>query len=108
MLYLDASRALTCHGCGQVGSAPSPEDEAARRRSTGFYLFHDAHGAARVACCRCQQILPDAPSMRLGRVDGASVSRLDRGALESNERSVMAQSALYARTELDPPHKAGD
>ncbi len=60
LLFLDASRALSCSGCGQIGPMPSASDDAAaaRRRSTGFYLFADANGGARVACCRCQQIQP--------------------------------------------------
>ena len=58
MLFLDASRALTCHGCGQVGPRPTPQDDSSR--SIGFYLFHDGSGLARVACCRCQQIQPGA------------------------------------------------
>ena len=60
LLFLDASRALTCPGCGQVGPRPATSDnaEAGRRRSTGFYFFVDGHGSRRVACCRCQQIHP--------------------------------------------------
>jgi hypothetical protein len=75
LLFLDASRALTCPGCGQVGPRPAPSDdaEAARRRSTGFYFFADGRGGRRVACCRCQQIQPVAGSTRFERVDPAAV-----------------------------------
>jgi hypothetical protein len=60
LLFLDASRTLTCHGCGQVGAAPDAGDDAAaaRRRSTGFYRVDEAGGTTRLACCRCQQIQP--------------------------------------------------
>jgi hypothetical protein len=84
LLFLDASCALTCPGCGQIGPMPSASDDAAaaRRRSTGFYLFADINGGARVACCRCQQIQPDA--------------------------SVMARSANYDRVVAGPQdHSVG-
>lgn len=65
LLLLDASRALTCPGCGQIGAMPSAADDAAaaRRRITGFYLFADGSAGTRIACCRCQQIQPDAGVM---------------------------------------------
>jgi hypothetical protein len=77
LLFLDASRALTCPGCGQIGPVPSASDDAAaaRRRSTGFYLFADLNGGARMACCRCQQIQPDAGVMARSAV----APRLDQG-----------------------------
>lgn len=58
-LLIDKSvRALTCHGCGQVGVMAAEEVDSPGARRVGFYRYRMRNGTQVTACCRCQQIQP--------------------------------------------------
>jgi hypothetical protein len=52
-------RIIVCRGCGKTGTQLAPEDRHAGqgRRRHGFIR----HGAALLACSRCQQLQPFEP-----------------------------------------------